>query len=266
MIIATLLVVAIVGPAIAPYDPAAQDIVHRLEGPSQAHWLGTDFLGRDLLSRLIVGTRVAFVIAIPAVGLALGLGLIMGVAGGYLRGVTDGVVLFIIDFMAAFPGLILALAVIALLGPSVPNLIVVLAIAFIPGYARVSRASVLSVKEQQFVMAERALGASAARITGRHIMPNIIAPILILVAMDIPSAIVAEAGLSFLGLGVPPPQPSWGSMLSDGFSEIFETSWPVFVPAIALAITMVAFTLVGEAMRDVADPKIAGFRRMRRVV
>jgi peptide/nickel transport system permease protein len=264
-IIALLLFLALFGPLVAPDDPAAQDTANRLQGPSGAHLLGTDYLGRDLLSRLIVGTRIAFEIAVPTVALALIVGLTLGIAGGYLGGKTDAVVLFVADFLAAFPGLVLALAVIALLGPSVPNLIGVLAISIIPSYARVSRASVLAVKENQFVMAERALGASPLRIATVHILPNIAAPLLILVAMDIPLVMVAEAGLSFLGLGVPPPEPSWGSILSAGFEHVRESTWSVLSAAVALGVTMVAFTLVAEALRDVTDPKLGGIRRLRRV-
>ncbi|HMJ94484.1 MAG TPA: ABC transporter permease [Thermoleophilaceae bacterium] len=264
-IIALVLFLAIFGSLVAPFDPAAQDTAGRLKGPSGSHLLGTDYLGRDLLSRIIAGTRIAFEIALPTVTVALVVGLALGIAGGYLGGKTDAVVLFVADFLAAFPGLVLALAVIALLGPSVPNLIGVLAIAFIPGYTRVSRASVLAVKENQFVLVERALGASSLRIAARHILPNIGAPLLILVAMDIPLVMVAEAGLSFLGLGVPPPEPSWGSILSAGFAQVRESTWSVLWPALALGVTMVAFTLVAEALRDVTDPKASGMRRLRRV-
>lgn len=259
-----LLFIAVTGSLLAPYDPVALDIPNELQGPSADHLLGTDALGRDLLSRLIAGTRIGFEIALPTVALAGLIGLALGVAGGYLGGLVDAAVLFVLDFLSAFPGLILALALVALLGPSIPNLIGALMIGLIPPYARVARASVLTLKEEGFVLAERALGASVWRIATLHIVPNIIAPIVILLAMDIPTVIVAEAGLSFLGLGVPPPDPSWGSVLADGFGRVRDSPWPVFWPSVAIAVTMVAFTLVGEAIRNVTDPKGAG-RRTRRV-
>lgn len=263
-IILILLVIAVTGSLLAPHDPAALDVSKQLEGPSADHPLGTDLLGRDLLSRLIAGTRVGFQIALPTVGLAGLIGLMLGVAGGYLGGLVDAVVLFVLDFLSAFPGLILALALVALLGPSIPNLIGALVIGLIPPYARVARASVLALKEEGFMLAERALGASAWRIGSVHIVPNIIAPIIILMAMDIPTVIVAEAGLSFLGLGIPPPDPSWGSILADGFSRVRDSPWPVLWPSVAIAVTMIAFTLVGEALRDTIDPKSSP-RRARNV-
>jgi peptide/nickel transport system permease protein len=221
-----------------------------LEGPSADHWLGTDHLGRDLASRLIVGTRIGLMLAIPVITIALVIGLAVGLASGYHGGRVDTGTLFVIDTLAAFPGLILALIVIPLLGVSTGSLIVVLAFAFVPPYVRVTRASTLGAKERGYVLAERALGASSWRITSRHILPNIIGPIAVLAAIDLPFVIVAEAGLSFLGLGVPPPDPSWGSMLFEGFSRVRDAPGPVLWPATAIAVTTIAFTLVGESFRD----------------
>lgn len=239
--------------ALSPHDPNAQDIPRRLEGPSSDYWFGTDHLGRDIYSRLVAGARVGLTLGMPVVAIALAVGLAVGLASGYRRGAIDATTLVVVDFLAAFPGLILALVVIPLLGVSTRTLIIVLSIAFVPGYVRVTRASVLGVKERSFVLAERALGANSWRVTGRHILPNILGPIVILAAIDIPVVIVAEAGLSFLGLGVPPPTASWGSMLFEGFSRVRENPGPVVWPALVIALTTVSFTLVGEALRGAAD-------------
>ena len=260
-VVVLLTLVLVFAPALAPYDDAKQDIPNRLQGPSAEHWLGTDHLGRDLLSRLIFGTRVALGTAFPAVLGALVGGLLLGLVAGYAGGNVDNAILILTDSLQAFPAVILALALLALLGPSTGNVMLVIAIAFMPGYARVVRAQVLSVKENPFIEVERSLGASNARIILVHILPNILAPLMILLAMDLPSAITFEAGLSFLGLGVRPPTPSWGVILADGFSKIRNSPWPVLWAGLALMITTLGFTLFGETLRDLLDPKLAGSRR-----
>ncbi len=260
-IVTGLLILLIFAPLLAPYDDAKQDIKNRLQGPSPAHVLGTDHLGRDLLSRLIFGTRVALGTAFPAVSAAMGVGLVLGLVAGYAGGNVGNVILILIDTMQAFPAVILALALLALLGSSSTNVMIVIAIAFAPGYARVARAQVLSVKEHPFIEVERSLGASNLRIIFVHILPNILAPLVILLAMDLPSAITFEAGLSFLGLGVKPPTPSWGVILADGFSKIRTSPWPVLWAGLALMITTLGFTVFGETLRDILDPKLAGSRR-----
>jgi peptide/nickel transport system permease protein len=256
-----LLFLFVFGPAIAPYGAAEQDISRRLEGPSADHWLGTDHLGRDILSRLVIGTRVALGVAIPSVLAALTAGLIFGLVAGYTGGWVDNVILVVMDAAQAFPALLLALALMALLDPSITNVILVIAIAYTPGYARIVRAQVLSVKEGQFIEVEKSFGAGHLRITLVHILPNILAPLFILLAMDLPSAIATEAGLSFLGLGVRPPTPSWGVILSDGFQRIRTSPWPVLGGALALMVTTLSFTLFGEALRDILDPRLSGSRR-----
>lgn len=261
LMVGFLLFLFVFGPAIAPYGAAEQDISRRLEGPSADHWLGTDHLGRDILSRLIVGTRVALGVAIPSVLAALMAGLIFGLVAGYTGGWVENVILVVMDAIQAFPALLLALALMALLDPSITNVILVIAIAYTPGYARIVRAQVLSVKESQFIEVEKSFGAGHLRITLVHILPNILAPLLILLAMDLPSAIATEAGLSFLGLGVRPPTPSWGVILSDGFQRIRTSPWPVLGGALALMITTLSFTLFGEALRDILDPRLSGSRR-----
>lgn len=260
-VVSVLIIVLIFAEVLAPYDDAKQDIPNRLKGPSAAHVLGTDHLGRDLLSRLIFGTRVALGTAFPAVLSALAGGLVLGLIAGYTGGNVDNVILLLIDSMQAFPAVILALALLALLGPSATNVIFVIVIAFMPGYARVARAQVLSVKQNPFIEVERSLGASNLRIIFVHILPNILAPLVILLAMDLPSAITFEAGLSFLGLGVRPPTPSWGVILADGFSKIRNSPWPVLWAGLALMLTTLGFTLFGETLRDLLDPKLAGSRR-----
>jgi peptide/nickel transport system permease protein len=258
VLIVVLALVVVAAPLIAPYDPSAQDIAARLEGPTADHLLGTDHLGRDLLSRAIFGARIALGVAIPAGLLALAIGLLLGLVGGYVGGRTDSVLVVIMDSMQAFPAVILALTLLALLGPSLRNVVVVVAITFAPAYARMARASVFVVREQAHVEAERSIGASDVRIIVVHVLPNIVAPLLILFAINVPLAVTIEAGLSFLGLGVPPPEPSWGVMLADGFRRVRETAWPVVVPGLALILTTLAFTLLGEALRDRLDPRLSG--------
>jgi peptide/nickel transport system permease protein len=263
VVVLGLIIVIVFAPWLAPYSPTEQDIPERFQGPSAAHLLGTDELGRDLLSRVIYGARIALGVAVPTVALACLFGLALGVTAGYLGGAIDRGFVVVIDALGSVPAVILALAVIALLGPSVTNLVLVLAVAFAPGYARVIRALVLSTKRRSFVEAERALGASRWRIVRLHVVPNLFAPILVLMAMDLPTVIAAEAGLSFFGLGVPPPAPSWGVMLSTGFDYVRESPWTLLAASMALAITTIGITLFGESLRDVVDPKLAGTRRGR---
>jgi peptide/nickel transport system permease protein len=258
ILIAALLVVVVAAPLLAPYDPAAQDIAARLQGPSADHWLGTDQLGRDLFSRALFGARIALSVAVPAGLLALSAGLLLGLASGYLGGRTDNVLVVAMDSMQAFPAVILALTLLSLIGPSLQNVIIVVAITFAPAYARMTRASVFVVREEAHIEAERSLGASDLRIVLVHVLPNVVAPLFILTAINVPLAVTIEAGLSFLGLGVPPPEPSWGVMLDDGFRRVRETPWPVIVPGIALIITTLGFTLLGEALRDRLDPRLSG--------
>jgi peptide/nickel transport system permease protein len=247
-------------PLIAPYDYAAQDIPSMLQGPSRAHILGTDHLGRDLLSRIVYGARIALGVALPSVGVGLAGGLIVGLIAGYSGGFVDDVIIVCLDSLNSFPSVILALAVLALLGPSLTNVILVIGVTWIPGYARIARAQVLSAKQNVYVEAERALGATKARIIGMHMLPNILAPLLILAAMDLPVVITFEAGLSFLGLGVRPPTPSWGVILSDGFDHIRRSPWAISWAGLTLILTSLGFTLFGEALRDVLDPRLSGTR------
>jgi peptide/nickel transport system permease protein len=264
VVVLFLLIVAAFPAFFAPYSADEQDIPSRLQGPSWDHLLGTDELGRDLLSRLIFSTRIELGVAVPSVLGALILGLVLGVIAGYRGGMLDNVLIVVMDSLQAFPTVILALVLLALLGSSLQNVIIVITVSFIPNYARVSRALVLALKNNQFVEAERSLGASPLRLVSFHVVPNILAPLFILLAMDIPSAITVEAGLSFLGIGVQPPTASWGVMLADGFARVEDSPWGVIAPGLALMITTLAFTLLGETLRDVFDPRLSGARRWRR--
>ena len=263
IIVVGLIILAVLPGIFAPYEPDAQTISDRLQGPSMDHLLGTDRLGRDTLSRLIYGVGIALIVALPAVLSALVIGLLLGIVAAWRGGLIDAVLVIVMDVLQAFPAVILALALLALLGPSLRNVIIVVSIAFIPNYARVSRALVFSAKANQWVEAERALGASTLRIVFTHILPNIMPPLFILMAMDIPSAIVIEAGLSFLGLGVQPPTPSWGVILSDGFQSIMQSPWAVVFASIILMITTLGFTMLGETLRDIVDPRLSGLTRRR---
>jgi peptide/nickel transport system permease protein len=254
-------IMVIFAPLIAPIGFEKQNISRMLEGPSTDYWLGTDHLGRDLFARIVFGSRIAVAVALPAVGIALTGGVLLGLLAGYLGGIVDDIVVVCIDSIKAFPAIVLALAILALLGQSLQNEVLVIGFAWIPGYARVARAQVLSVRQNVYVQAEQSLGASNWRVLLRHILPNILAPVLILAAMDLPVVITVEAGLSFLGLGVRPPTPSWGVILANGFENIFESPWPITWAGITLIVVTLGFTLFGEALRDVLDPRLIGTRR-----
>lgn len=260
IIVFIFIVMVFLAPLIARYSFEQQDIPSMLQGPSSEHWLGTDHLGRDIWSRIVYGARIALGVAVPSVSLALVGGIILGLMAGFLGGIIDDVILVVLDSLQAFPAVILALTILALLGPSLVNVMLVIGIAWTPGYARVVRAQVLTTKQNQYIEVERSLGATPRRILGFHILPNIIAPLLILAAMDLPVVITFEAGLSFLGLGVRPPTPSWGVILADGFNFIRQSPWPIVWSGLTLIITTLGFTLFGEALRDVLDPTLSGTR------
>ncbi len=263
VVITTMVVAAIVAPLIAPFSPADQDMDSLLQPPSREHPLGTDHLGRDLFSRLIFGSRIALATALPAVLLSAFMGLALGLIAGFFGGVVDGIIVTFLDAVMSFPSVILALALMALLGPSLLNLVLVIAITWMPFYARLARAEILSAKQNEYVEAEIAIGASTFRIIVRHILPNIISPIVVAMAMDLPVVITTEAGFSFLGLGVRPPQPSWGVILSDGFDYIRYSPWPILFASLTLIVVTLGFTRFGEALRDVMDPRFRGLEAPR---
>jgi peptide/nickel transport system permease protein len=258
VIVLAFLLTVVLADLLAPHGYAEQNIPKLLQGPSREYWLGTDHLGRDLLSRLIYGSRIALVVSVPAVAVALAGGVLLGLLSGYLGGRADDVIVVLLDSMKAFPAVMLALAILALLGSSLTNEILVIGLAWIPNYARIVRAQVLSARQNLYVEAERSLGAGTPRIVLRHILPNILAPLLILACMDLPVVITFEAGLSFLGLGVRPPTPSWGIILKEGFDYIRQTSWPITWAGLTLIIVTLGFTLFGETLRDVLDPRLSG--------
>lgn len=260
IIVLGFVITVIFAPLLAPYGYADQDIPNRLQGPSRQYLLGTDRIGRDILSRLIYGSRIALGVALPAMGIALSGGLVFGLLAGYLGGFADDVVLVFLDTFRSIPVLMLALVFLVLLGPSLLNLVLVIGLSWSPGYARIVRAQVLAAKQNAYVEAERSLGASPWRIAQRHILPNILPPLLIMAAMDLPWVIIFEAGLSFLGLGVRPPTPSWGAILADGYEKIRQTPWPITWAGLTLILTTLGFTLLGETLRDVLDPRLAGTR------
>lgn len=260
VIVLAFVVSVIFAPLIAPYEYSKQDIPNRMKGPSETYWLGTDHLGRDIFSRLVYGSRIAFGTALPSVAIALTAGIFFGLIAGYVGGTVDNVILVIMDTLQAFPSIMLSLAILALLGPSLVNVVIVIGITWMPNYARVIRAQTLSIREKAYIEAERSLGATDRSILLAHILPNVIAPALLLAAMDLPWVITFESGLSFMGMGVRPPTPSWGIILSEGFSHIFESQWPILWSGIVLAMTTLGFTLFGEALRDVLDPRLSGTR------
>ena len=243
-------------PWIAPHSPTTIDLTNRLEGPSAAHWAGTDELGRDTFSRLLFGARLSLAVSVSVVSVSLALGLAIGGLAGYLGGWIDtALTTFAMNTFLALPGILLAIAFAAFLGPGFSNLVLALAIGGWAGYARLVRAQVLSVRDREYVDAARALGASGLRIFFRHILPNIVQPILVQAAIGMAGVILAEATLSFLGLGIPAPAPSWGAMLNDARSHLFDSPHLVLFPALAVAGAVLGFNFLGDALRDQLDPR-----------
>ena len=255
-LVGLMVICAFFAPSITPYDPNAQDIMVRFSGPTWQHLLGTDYLGRDILSRLMYGCRIAMLVSFGSVSLSAIVGVIVGVAAGYRQGTAlDYGIILMFDVVLSFPQVILALAIVAVLGTSLLNLVVALAVTAFPFYGRIARAQTLSVKESDYVKAGEALGIGHGRIIFKHIIPNILTPIIICVGMDMATMIVYEAGLSFLGLGVKPPTASWGIMLQNGYKYIMSSPWMILWPSVAIALAMVAFTLLSEGLRVALDPK-----------
>jgi len=247
---------AIFAPLIAPYDPYQLDIPARLSGPTADHILGTDQLGRDTFSRVLYGGRVALKIAAIGVSIAFSVGLLLGMIAGYGPRWLDNTLILVFDTIRSFPTIVMALAAVALTGPSMELVMIIVVVIAIPGFGRLARTNTLTIKNQEFITAERSLGAPPVTILLRHVMPNVIGPLLILAAMDVPVVITIEAGLSFLGLGVLPPTASWGTILNEGYLVIRDTPWPVIAGGIPLVLTTLGFTFLGEALRDVFDPKL----------
>lgn len=257
-LIATFIVVfgGLAAPLLATHMPNQIDVAARLSPPTATHWLGTDHLGRDLFSRGLYGTRIAVGVALAVTATALLIGILLGVLAAYAPTPIERIILAAFDIISSYPSLILALALVAVLGPGLLNIIILVTIVFIPQFGRIARAQTLTIKERPFLEAERALGASGGRIMLFHVLPNIVGPIVVLASMNIPVVITLEAGLSFLGVGIRPPLASWGSMLFDGFTYIEQSIWPVLVAGGMLTLATLGFTLFGEALRDAIDPKL----------
>lgn len=247
---------AIFAPWISPQDPAHIDLPNRLQSPSAQHWCGTDELGRDILSRLIWGARISLFVGSSVVAGSLALGLIIGSLAGYYGGGIDRFVnVVLMNAFLSFPGILIAIAFVAFRGPGIFNLILALSIGGWVGYARLVRAQVLAVREREFIEAARALGAGDLHIITRHILPNIIQPVIVQAAIGMAGAVLAEATMSFLGLGVPPPTASWGSMLNDARSHLFDAPHLVLFPAVTVMLAVLAFNFIGDALRDLLDPR-----------
>jgi peptide/nickel transport system permease protein len=256
VLVSIFTIFAIFAPLIAPQDPAQIDLPHRLAGPSMLHWCGTDELGRDISSRLIYGARISMLVGTCVVAASLFLGLIIGSIAGYYGGRIDRFVnIVVMNAFLSFPGILLAIAFVAFRGPGIFNLVLALSLGGWVGYARLVRAQVLATRDREYVQAARALGASDWRVIVRHILPNIIQPIIVQAAIGMAGAILAEATMSFLGLGVPPPTASWGSMLNDGRSHLFDAPHLVLFPAAAVMLAVLAFNFIGDALRDYLDPR-----------
>ena len=252
-----LVVVAALGADVfARHDPIALDIRHRLQPPDWDHLLGTDQLGRDVFARVLYGARIALWVSMVSVGAALALGSVLGMGAGYGPRWLDNALILVFDAVRSFPTVLFALALVALIGPSLRTIIVVVVVTAAPVYGRIARTQTLSLKETEFIVAQRTIGSGWPRILARHMLPNMIGPLLILASMDVPVVITIESGLSFLGFGVRPPTPSWGSILNDGYGFIRDTPWPVIGGGLPIVLTTLGFRFLGEALRDIFDPRL----------
>ena len=255
-LVVIFLLMAILAPIISPYDPLKISVMSKFQSPNLSHWLGTDHLGRDTLSRIIYGSRTALSIALTATGLAGLLGLLLGLIAGFGPRWLDGILVLLFDSMSSLPMILFALAVITVLGPGTATLILVIVLVSIPSYARLIRAQTLTLKNSDFVVAERSIGASSARIILLHLLPNVVGPLVIILSMDIPVVIMLEAGLSYLNLGVRPPTPSWGNILYDGYTSLRYAPTLVIAAGVPLVLATLGFTFLGEGLRDALDPKL----------
>lgn len=259
-IIILLLVVAIFAPLVAPYDPYKQSLRDALQSPSAEHLLGTDSLGRDVLSRIIFGTRTSLAVGVVSVGIGAVFGMSLGLVSGYFGGLLDTLIMRFVDALLMIPSLIFALALGAALGGGLTNVMISLGIALIPVYARVMRGQVLTVKESEYIVAAQAIGCGHLTIMKRHILPNTFPPLIVLVTFNLGTAILAEAGLSFLGLGIDPPGAAWGAMVSDGYQYLLSSPLLSFAPGFCIILVVLAFNLVGDGLRDALDPRLKGIR------
>jgi peptide/nickel transport system permease protein len=255
VIVGITAVAAVVGPWLTPFDPAAQELPLRLAGPTLTHPFGLDELGRDILARVLAGARISFAVGLAVVSVSATVGTLLGAVAGYFGGAIDDLISRVIDILLAFPGLLLAIALVAVLGPSLGNVLLALTVIGWVGYARLVRGQVLRAREFEYVQAARALGAGTARLLWRHVIPSAIPAVVVQATLGMAGAIIGEAALSFLGLGVQPPTPSWGTMLNGGRAHLLDAPHLTIFPGVAIALLVLGFNFVGDGLRDLADPK-----------
>ncbi len=254
-IVVVVVTAALVGPSLVPYDPAAQTLPLRLYGPSAAHWFGLDELGRDILARVILGARVSLLVGLVVVGVSASVGLVMGALAGFFGGTTDQVISRVMDVLLAFPGILLAIALVAVLGPSLGHVVLALTVIGWVGYARVVRGQVLRTRELDYVTAARALGAGTVRLLVQHVLPTTLPAVTVQATLGMAGAILSEAALSFLGLGVQPPTPSWGTMINGGRAHLLDAPHLTVFPGLCLAVVVLGFNFLGDGLRDRLDPR-----------
>jgi len=258
-IIGFFIVVSLLAPVLRPYDAARdRNLRARLNPPSAEHWFGTDELGRDMFTRVWHGGRISLRVGLIAVGIAVVVGTLLGLIAGYVGGWLDTAIVWLVDILMAFPGILLAIAIVAVLGPSLTNAMIAISVTQIPRYARIIRSVVLSLRESEYVQAARALGSSPVRIVAQHILPNSLSPLVVQLTLSIGVAILDVAALGFLGLGAQPPNPEWGLMIRDGFAQFLRAPWMSIFPGLAIYLSVVGFNLLGDAIRDVLDPRLTG--------
>jgi peptide/nickel transport system permease protein len=260
VIIVIVFLIAILVPFLSPYDPGKTGVSLKLKSPSFQHYLGTDQLGRDVFSRMLYGSQISLSVGFVAVGISILIGILVGAMAGYKGGWVDSLLMRFVDIMLSFPSFFLILTVVAILRPNIYNVMIVIGITSWEGTARFVRAEFLSLRERDYVQAARALGVKDRRIIFRHILPNALAPVFVTASLGVASAILIEAGLSFLGFGVQPPAPSWGNILTEGRTYIFDAWWLTVFPGLAILITVLSFNLFGEGLRDALDPRLRGRR------
>ena len=257
VIVLVAVLAALVGPALSPYNPAAQELARRLEPPTLSHPFGLDELGRDILARLVAGARISLLVGLAVVSVSSVVGMLVGSIAGYFGGRVDDVISRVVDVLMAFPGILLAIALVAVLGPSLTNVVLALSVIGWVGYARLVRGQALRARELDFVHAARALGAGSPRVVLRHVLPSAFPAVVVQATLGMAGAIIAEASLSFLGLGVQPPTPSWGTMLDAGRAHLFDAPHLTIFPGLAIALLVLGFNFLGDGLRDRVDPKLA---------
>ncbi|MDE2910147.1 MAG: ABC transporter permease [Chloroflexota bacterium] len=256
LVLLVVAVMGIFGPAITPYDPNGMDFADRFANPSLEHWMGTDDFGRDIFSRVVVGARVSLQVGFIAVSVATIVGTGLGLIAGYSTRLTDEVIMRTMDVLYAFPAILLAIAIMAALGKGIGNAMIAIGIVYIPIFARIARGAVLGIRNEEFIIAARAMGAGDIRILLTHVLPNVLSPIIVEITLSLAFAILAEAALSFFGLGTQPPDPSWGRMLSEGRAFFRQSGWMGVFPGLAIFFTVMGFNFLGDGLRDALDPKL----------